>query len=90
MNIQQPTTSEEADTKTLMAYNKDLDPPPPQDISNVFAAAEFSSQSSSDSAKYKRARHKVKLIRSSILSAGESTDECIIAFSIAQNHGLRG
>ena len=38
-----------------MAYNEDLDPPPPHDISNVFAAADFSSQSSYDSVKYKRA-----------------------------------
>ena len=44
MNIQQPTTSEVVNTETVMAYNEDLDPPPPHDISNEFAAAEFSSQ----------------------------------------------
>ena len=31
-NIQQPTTSEVANTETMMAYNEDLDPPPPHDI----------------------------------------------------------
>ena len=36
MNIQQPTTSEVANTETAMAYNKYLDLPPPQDILNVF------------------------------------------------------
>ena len=44
VNIQQRTTSEVAYTETVMAYNEDLDPPQPQDISNVFAAAELSSQ----------------------------------------------
>ena len=44
MNIQQPTTSKVADTETVMAYNEDLDPPQPQDISNVFAAVDLSSQ----------------------------------------------
>ena len=54
-NIQQPTTSGVANTETVMAYNEDLDPPPPHDISNLFAAADLSSQSSYDSVKYKRA-----------------------------------
>ena len=54
-----------------MAYNEDLDPPPPHDISNVFAAADLSSQSSYDSVKYKRAWHRAKRIRRSILSFGE-------------------
>ena len=40
-NIQQPTTSEVADTETVMTYNEDLDLPPPQDISNVFAATDL-------------------------------------------------
>ena len=70
MNIQQPTILEVADIETVMAYNEDLDPPPPQDISNVFAAAVLLSYSSSDSAKYKRAWLKAKVIHSSILSAG--------------------
>ena len=43
-NIQQPTTSEVANTETVMGYNEDIDPPPPQDISNVFVAADLSSQ----------------------------------------------
>ena len=70
MNIQQPTTSELADTETAMAYNEDLDPPPPHDILNVFSLADLSSQSSSDSDKYKCAWYKAKVIRSYILSAG--------------------
>ena len=70
MNIQQPTTSEVDNTETVMDYYKDLDLPPPQDILNVFAAADLLSRSSSDSNKYKRAWIKAKLIRSSILSAG--------------------
>ena len=40
-----------------MCYNEDIDPPTPHDISNVFAAADLSSQSSYDSVKYKRAMH---------------------------------
>ena len=31
-NIQQPTTPEVANTETVMAYNEDLDPPPPHDL----------------------------------------------------------
>ena len=76
MNIQQPTTSEIANTETVMAYNEDIYLPPPQDISNVFAAADLSSPSSFDSNKYKRAWIKAKLIRSSILSAGEFPYAC--------------
>ena len=53
-----------------MAYNKYLDLPPPQDISNVFAAADLSYRSSSDSNKYKHAWLKDKVICSYILSAG--------------------
>ena len=53
VNIQQQTTSEVADADTVMADNEELDPPPPQDISNVFAAVDMSSRSSSNSAKYK-------------------------------------
>ena len=70
MNIQQPTTSKVADTETVMDYNEDIDTPPPHDISNVFAAVDLSSHSSSDSNKYKRAWLKAEVIRSSILSAG--------------------
>ena len=41
VNIQQQTASEVANTETLMADNEDLDPPPPQDISNVFQRQTF-------------------------------------------------
>ena len=44
MNIQQPTASYVADKETVMAYNEDIDPPPPQDISNVFSLADLSAQ----------------------------------------------
>ena len=86
MNIQQPTTSEVADTERVMAYNEDLDLPPPQDISNVFAAADLSSRSWTNSNKYKRAWLKAKVIRSSISSAGECPDACSISLSMAPNH----
>ena len=72
MNIQQQTTSEVANTETLMAGNEELDPPPPHYILNVFAEADLSSSSSSYSAKYECACLKAKVISSSILSA----DEC--------------
>ena len=52
-----------------MSGNEDIDTPPPQDISNVFAAADLSSQSSYDTVKYKRAWHREKRIRSYILSS---------------------
>ena len=55
VNIQQPTTLEVSNTETVMDDNEEIYPPPPQDISNLFAAADFLSQSSSDSDKYKRA-----------------------------------
>ena len=42
VNIQQKTTSELAHTETVMADNEDIDPPPPQDVSNVVAAADLS------------------------------------------------
>ena len=86
VNIQQPTTSEVADTETVMAYNEDLDPPPPQGISNVFAAADLSSHSLSDSNKYKRACLKVKVTRSFILYDGECPDVCSRSLFIALNH----
>ena len=44
MNIQQPTKSETSYIDTVIAYNEDLDPPPPQDIPNVFSFADLSSQ----------------------------------------------
>ena len=57
-----------------MAYNGDLDIPPPHDISNVSAASELSYCSSSDSNKYECEWLKAKVIRSSILSSGECPD----------------
>ena len=86
MNIQQPNTSEVADTETVMDYNEYIDPPLPQDILNVFAAADFFSHSSSDTNKYKRAWLKAKLIRYSVLSAGGCPEAFIRALSIALNH----
>ena len=73
-NIQQQTTLEVANIDTEMGYYEDIDPPPPHDISNVFAAADLSSQSSYDTVKYKRAWHRAKGIFSSILSSEESPD----------------
>ena len=69
-----------------MASNEDTDTPTPQDISNVFAAEDLSSQSSYDTVKYKRAWHRAKGIRSSILSSGEIPDAHSRALSIALNH----
>ena len=69
-----------------MDDNEELDYPPPQDISDVFSAADLSSCSSSDSDKYKHACLKVKVIRSSILSSGECPDACSRALSFALNH----
>ena len=54
-----------------MAYNKDIDPPLPHDISNLFAAADLLSRSSSDLAKYKLSCLTKKAIRYSILFAGD-------------------
>ena len=73
-NNQQQNTSEVDNTETVMAGNEEIYTPPPQDTSNVFAAADLSSQSSYDTVKYKRAWHRAKGIRSSILSSGESPD----------------
>ena len=57
-----------------MADNEEIDPPPPHDISNVFAAADLLSCSSYYSDKYKHAWLKSKVTRSTILSAGECRD----------------
>ena len=86
VNIKQRDTLEVANTETVMAYNKDLDIPTLQDISNVFAAVDLSSCSSSDSNKSKRAWLKDEVIRSSILSSMKCPDSCSIALSIAPNH----
>ena len=69
-----------------MASNEDIDTPTSQDILNVFAAADLSSQLSYDSVQYKRAWHRAKVISSSILSAGESPDAQSRALSISLNH----
>ena len=69
MNIQQPTTLEVSDIEKVMAENEETYPPPPQDISNMFAAVDLSSCSSSDSDKYKRAWLKARVISYYILSA---------------------
>ena len=69
-----------------MAGNEDIDTPLPQDILNVFAADDLSSQSSYDTVKYKRAWHRSRGIRSSILSSGESPDAQSRALSIALNY----
>ena len=86
INIQQPNELEVADTETLLAYNKDIDPPPSQDISNVFTSADLLSHSSYDSAKYKRARQKAKVIHSSFLYTVECPDAFIRSLYIALNH----
>ena len=86
MNIQQPTKSETSYIDTVIAYNEDLDPPPPQDIPNVFSLADLSSQSSSDLAKYKCAWYKARVIRSSILSDEESLNAFSRALYIALNN----
>ena len=86
LNIQQPTTLEVADTEIVMSYIEELDPPPPYDIMNMFAAADLLSRSSYDSYKYKCAWLKEKVIRSSILSYGEFPYACSRALSIALNH----
>ena len=52
----------------------------------MFAAADLLSCSSSDSDKYKCAWIKAKVIRSSILSAGEFPYACSIALYIELNH----
>ena len=41
VNIQGQTTPKVANTDTLMPDNEDLYPPAPQDISNVFSAADL-------------------------------------------------
>ena len=86
MNIQQQTTPEVSNTETVMADNEELDTPPPQDISNLFAAEDLSSCSSSYSVKYKREWIKAKVIRSYILSSGKCPDACSKSLSIALNH----
>ena len=70
----------------MLAYNEDLDIPPPQDISNVFKAEGLLSCSSYDSNKYKPECLKAKVICSSIIYNGECPDACSISLSIVPNH----
>ena len=86
VNIQQQTTSEVADTEAVMDDNEDMDPPLTKDTYNMFAAADLLSFSSYDSAKYKRAWHKKRVIRSFILYFWECPDACSRSLSIALNH----
>ena len=85
-SIQQPTTSKVANTETVIGYNEEIDPPPKQDISNMFAAANLLFQSSYDRVKYKRAWHRAKRIRSYILSSRESPDARGRSLSIVLNY----
>ena len=80
-NIQQPTTSEVANTETVMAYNEDLDPPPPHDISNVFATSDLLSQSSYDSVKNKFSWHRAKGFCSFIFLLGKVQTHAVEHFS---------
>ena len=52
----------------------------------MFAAVDLLSHSSYDPDKYKRALYKARLIRSSILSAGQFPDACSRVLSIALYH----
>ena len=69
-----------------MAYDEDLDPPPPQDISSVFVATDLLYHSSYDSAKYKCACIEAEVICSSVLSSGECIYACSRELSIALYH----
>ena len=86
MNIQQQTTLEVDNTETVMDYNEDQDPLSTQDISNVYAAADFMSHSSPDSAKYKRTCLKAKVIRYYISSSVKCPYARSRALSAALNH----
>jgi hypothetical protein len=70
---------------TTLVNNDEEESPLPQDLTNVFEAADLSSRSSSKSSQYKSDWHKAKKIRASILSAG-ALDDCSRALSIALNH----
>ena len=61
-----------------MTDDEDIYPPPPQDISSVFVAADLLSRSSYYSAKYKRVWLMEKVICSSTFFAGECPDACSI------------
>ena len=86
VNIQQQYTMKVSNTETVMADNEELDPPPPQNILNVFAAADWLSCSLSDSAKHKLSWIKAKVICYSILSSREYPDACSTSLPIALNH----
>ena len=65
-----------------MGYIEDINPPPPQDISNVFAPEDLLSQSSYDTVKYERAWNRAKGIHSSILYSGKvhthAVENCLL------------
>ena len=86
VNIQQRNTLEVSNTETVMADNEELYHSPPQDIYNLFAAADLPSCSSSDSANYNCAWLRAKVIRSSILSAWGCPYSCSRVLYIAPNH----
>ena len=69
-----------------MAYNKDLDLPPTQDISNDFAESHLLSCSSFDLKKYNCEWLKAKVIYSSIFSDWGYPDACSRKISITLNH----
>eukprot|EP00978_Attheya_sp_CCMP212_P032035 scaffold123312_cov32-Attheya_sp.AAC.1 len=66
-----------------------IDPPSPQNLSNVFAASGLNGLNSSistSSMEYKRAWRRAQSIKESILAAGDTTEECSQALSLALNH----
>eukprot|EP00978_Attheya_sp_CCMP212_P013624 scaffold34204_cov39-Attheya_sp.AAC.7 len=68
-----------------------IDPPSPHNLSNVFAASGLNGLNSSistSSMEYKRAWRRAQAIKESILSAGDTTEECSQALSLALNHAL--
>eukprot|EP00978_Attheya_sp_CCMP212_P017891 scaffold48234_cov60-Attheya_sp.AAC.5 len=65
-----------------------IDPPVPQDLLNVFAASGLSSYTSTSSAEYKRSWRKAQAIKESMLSAGDTTEECSKAVVLALTHPL--
>ena len=71
-----------------MADNEELDTPSPQDLSHMFTAADLSYRLSYDSAEYKQAWRKAKLIRSSILSTRGCPYASSRELSIALNHKI--
>jgi hypothetical protein len=63
-----------------------MEPPSPQDLSNVFAASALNSSLDRNSAEYKHAWRKAQEIKLAILAAGDSPEACSQSLSIALNH----